>query len=48
MTPRTLLRTMLMERRLFPRGSADWSYRTRTAQRMVWIIRKQPVCMWPE
>ena len=46
MTARALLRVMLAERRLFPKHSADWAYRTRAAMTYIRLIRSIPVDDW--
>jgi hypothetical protein len=48
MTTRDHFLAIMRERRAWPKGSDDWTYRTRTARRLVWLMRKKPVCMWPE
>ena len=45
-SPRGMLRLMLAERRLFPRGSADWKWRTSAARKYVNMIRGVPVDQW--
>ena len=46
MTARDTFRSLMAERRQWPRGSADWVYRTRAAMRLVWIIKGKPVEGW--
>lgn len=46
MTARKLLRVMLAERRMFPKHSADWAYRTRAARTYIRLIRGIPTTQW--
>ena len=48
MTTRALFHEIMAERRRWPKGSADWDYRTRAARKLVWMIRGIPVIDWPE
>jgi hypothetical protein len=41
-------RALMAERRHFPRGSAEWSWRTRAARKFAWIMRKTPTAIWTE
>jgi len=45
---RMMLRRMLSERRAYPRGTADWAWRTLAARKYVWLIRKVPVMEWAQ
>lgn len=46
MTARQNLRLMLHERRMFPRGSLDWQWRTRAARKYLAIIRGISTIEW--
>ena len=48
MTTKDLFRRMLRERRLYPRGSDEWDWRTRAARKYAWILRGVPVNEWSE
>jgi hypothetical protein len=37
---------MMRERRMFPRGSQEWNWRTRAARKYVWLMRGVPVMEW--
>lgn len=37
---------ILTERRAYPSGSPDHRYRTRTARKLVWLMRGIPVSNW--
>ena len=44
-TPATFL-ALMAERRQWPKGSADYAYRTKAARKLVWIIKGRPVNEW--
>lgn len=44
---REFLRIMA-ERRAFPRNSADHDYRSRAARKLVWLMRRVAVAVWPQ
>ena len=46
MTARALFRRMLAERREYPRGSAEWTWRTRAAVTYLRIVRGIPAAEW--
>lgn len=46
MTARQNLRQMLHERRMFPRGSMDWQWRTRAARKYLAICKGVPASEW--
>ena len=48
MTTRQHFRSLMAQRRNWPRGSHDWEYRTRAARKLAWIIRGVPVDRWTE
>jgi hypothetical protein len=48
MTTRAAFRAIMVERRQWPPGSADYEYRTRAARKLVWIMRGVPVDQWGE
>lgn len=48
MTTRAILLSLLAERKAWPKGSADWDYRSRACRRLWWIIRGVPVDRWPD
>lgn len=48
MTPKTLFRQMMKERRAYDRGSDEWAWRTRAARKYVWIIRDVPTMEWTQ
>ena len=37
---------MMCERRMYPRGSQEWNWRTRSARKYVWLMRGVPVMEW--
>lgn len=43
---RAAFHQMLTERRAYPPGSPDHSYRTRAARKLVWLMRGIPVSKW--
>lgn len=46
MTTRDYFHAVMRERRAWPRGSADWRYRTEAARKLYWIIRGVPALEW--
>ncbi|MCA0846085.1 hypothetical protein [Salipiger thiooxidans] len=48
MTMREHFLRMMTERREWPRGSADWEYRTEAARKYLWLHRGIPTCEWPK
>lgn len=48
MTTRAVFRTLMADRRKWPRGSADHDYRTRAARKLLWIMRGIPVSEWTQ
>jgi len=48
MTIADRFRQMMRERRAFPRGSVEREWRTRAARKYVWMMRRIPVCEWPQ
>lgn len=46
MTTRQHFRSLMAERRMFPRGSADHAYRTRAGRKLVWLMRGVPTDRW--
>lgn len=48
MTMRQHFRQLMHERRDWPRGSAEWEWRTRAARKYLWIHRGVPANQWTE
>ena len=48
MTTREHFRALMADRRAWPRGSADWEYRSRAARKLLNLIRGVPVDQWRE
>jgi hypothetical protein len=46
MTTQEHFLTIMRERRAWPKGSTDWTYRTRTARRLVWLMRGIATEQW--
>lgn len=46
MSERETFRDVMRQRRQWPKGSADYDYRTRAARKLVWMIRKVPTTEW--
>lgn len=48
MTTRDHFRSLMAERRHFPRGSVEWAWRTRAARKLAWITLGIPTTEWTE
>ena len=48
MTTRATFLAIMAVRRGFPPGSADHGYLSRSARKMVWLMRGIPVDQWPK
>jgi|GEM_PF-4663298 len=48
MNARQLFHQMMRERRQFPRGSAEWEWRTRSARKFAWLVLGVPTNEWSE
>ena len=48
MTTREHFAAAMRDRRRYKRGSAEWDYLTRTARKLVWIMRGIPVLEWEQ
>lgn len=46
MTTRATFLAIMAARRSHPRGSADHAYLTRSARKMVWLMREVPTEQW--
>ena len=45
-TARSEFHRLIAERRQYPRGSADWQWRTQAARKLLWIMQGVPPKDW--
>lgn len=48
MKTRDRFRALLKERRQYPPHSDEWTWRTRAARKLAWIMMRVPVNQWSE